>query len=159
MPTLSETDFEITFHPFQKPDGNYFEFEDVRDIDAHLVWTVVETGDPDNESWYALPGFHIVNRLGYLVATVPWDDEADGDVEAVWFEADMVMKYADADLDHSPVTDPDEPTRCDECGYLVREGGTKHGVPEPEPPPVPLVVTRYTGHGLSHGTYPADVRR
>ena len=147
MPTLTETEFEVMFHP-RMNDENYWEFDEVKDMDYRVVWTVVETGDPDNESLYALPGFHIVNRLGYLVSDVAWDDEADGDVEAVWDEADMTERYANADFDHAPVFVLDEPDRCGECGYLTRKGGSKHGVPEPGEDD--LVVTRYTGHGLSH---------
>jgi hypothetical protein len=65
--------------------------------DYHKVWTVVEgdggcvhdvelqPGDdipedydapcdcPENQ-WYALPGYHVVNRLHYVVSLKPWED-------------------------------------------------------------------------------------
>jgi hypothetical protein len=152
MTTLSETQFEEKFRPHMRPDENYFEWEDVKDKDVHLVWTVVETGDCDNESWYALPGFHIVNKIGYLLAEVPWvDGEEPG--EAVWFEADMALHYENADADHKVVFDVAEPDRCGECGHLTRANGTKHGVPDPDEGKV--VVVRETGHGINHGTHPA----
>jgi hypothetical protein len=150
MTTLSETEFETQFAPYQRPDENYFEFDDIKGTDPQFVWTVVETGDPDNESWYALPGYRIVNKIGYLISDVPWTDES---VEAVWFEADMEMHYADADTDHKVVFDAEEPDRCGECGYLTRANGTKHGVPDPKETEV--VVVRETGHGINHGSHPA----
>lgn len=38
------------------------------------VWTVVEG---DNGTLYACPGFHTVNRLGYLVCELPFGDVED----------------------------------------------------------------------------------
>lgn len=49
------------------------EWEFVRSHDCHKVFTIVE-GDTGN-AWYACPGFHIVNRIGYFVVEVPWTDE------------------------------------------------------------------------------------
>lgn len=81
---LTEEEFETQYQPKQKPDGNYFEWVDVKDLPAERVWTVVETGDPVNDSWYALPGFRIVNKIGYLVSDTPWTDD---DIEALWFSS------------------------------------------------------------------------
>lgn len=68
--------------------------------DPHKVWTIVEgdgecehdvevaPGDdipdgygepcdcPEHE-WYALPGYHVVNRLHYVVSIQPWEDGKD----------------------------------------------------------------------------------
>ena len=43
-------------------------------IDEHLVWTVV---DCDGRH-YATPGYRFVNRLMYLVCSMPWNDEDVG---------------------------------------------------------------------------------
>ena len=40
----------------------------VRNADPKTVWTIVE-GD---ESLWVIAGFHIVNRLGYLITQTPW---------------------------------------------------------------------------------------
>lgn len=39
-----------------------------------FLWTVV-TGDDDN--WYIVPGYHFVNRLGYIICKVPWPKEIE----------------------------------------------------------------------------------
>lgn len=44
----------------------------VKSHDYHSVFTIVEG---DTGAWYASPGFHFVNRIGYLVATIPWEDD------------------------------------------------------------------------------------
>lgn len=56
-------------NPFSsEPDNVQWEIEDVKLIDLHHMWTVVDAeGD-----WQALPGWHIVNRLFYLVTKKPW---------------------------------------------------------------------------------------
>ena len=38
------------------------------------IWTLV---DGDDGSQFLLSGFHIVNRIGYLVSTVPFPEDAD----------------------------------------------------------------------------------
>ena len=44
------------------------ELEFVRSQDDRLVWTFVDGDDGDQ---YLLSGFHFVNRIGYLISTVP----------------------------------------------------------------------------------------
>jgi hypothetical protein len=36
------------------------------------VWTVI---DGEGRDMYLIAGWHIVNRLGYMVSTEPWTDE------------------------------------------------------------------------------------
>jgi hypothetical protein len=43
------------------------EWEAIRDTPTEHVWTVLESDD----QWWIAPGKHFVNRLGYLIATVP----------------------------------------------------------------------------------------
>jgi hypothetical protein len=40
----------------------------VRRQDPRTVWTLIDGDDGDQ---YVLSGFHLVNRIGYLVSTVP----------------------------------------------------------------------------------------
>lgn len=49
------------------------------------VWTVVE-GDDDN--WYISQGFHLVNRIGYLVTEVAFNHD----------DPDMVKTYLSQDV-------------------------------------------------------------
>ena len=43
----------------------------VRDQDPRTVWTLIDGDDGDQ---YVLSGFHLVNRIGYLVSTVPFPE-------------------------------------------------------------------------------------
>ncbi len=52
-----------------------FEFEDVKDQPVNHVWTILESDDDDDGNWYASPGFHVVNRMGYVMTKEPWTDE------------------------------------------------------------------------------------
>lgn len=78
MGPISEEEFE-EYGPYLRADGNYFEHEDVVKKPLHNVWTVVEG---DDEGLYASPGFHIVNKIGYLLTKKPWKSAAR---DAIWY--------------------------------------------------------------------------
>jgi hypothetical protein len=82
---LSEREFEDEFLPTKLPNGDLLEWEHVRNTPPENVWTIVETGDDEDQNWYALPGFHIVNKLGYVTSVFPWDDNI---AEAIYFDTD-----------------------------------------------------------------------
>ena len=46
----------------------------VRQQDRRTIWTLVDGDDGDQ---YLQSGFHIVNRIGYLLSTVPVPEGAD----------------------------------------------------------------------------------
>jgi hypothetical protein len=46
----------------------------VRSQNPRTIWTLV---DGDDGSQFLLSGFHVVNRIGYLVSTVPFPEDAD----------------------------------------------------------------------------------
>lgn len=48
------------------------ELEWVRTQPNENVWTYI---DGDNGELLLIAGFHIVNRIGYFVTEVPWDNE------------------------------------------------------------------------------------
>ncbi len=75
--------------------------------DGRSVWTMVE-GD-DGESWYIVPGYHIVNRIGHVLARRPWTDE----------QAALCVPYMEAD---------DEPQYCDDCGGVLWQASQAHAV-------------------------------
>lgn len=61
--------FEKRYDPKIKPDDSMlFEWDDVKDLDEEYVWTVVEA----EGKMYAMPGFHMVNRMGYVIGQKPW---------------------------------------------------------------------------------------
>ena len=71
-----------TFEPLNSPSGDpKWSWEDTQGYPLKHVWTGV-TGD-DNESEYAVPGYHVVNRVGYVVTVNPLRDETQ---DAVWYE-------------------------------------------------------------------------
>jgi hypothetical protein len=46
----------------------------------------VDSGDDSDGNWYALPGFHVVNKLGYVMTRKPWSDSTP---DAIYFLDDF----------------------------------------------------------------------
>lgn len=88
--SLSEEQFHDTFNPILAESGDLLEFDDVKDLQPEHVWTIVD-GDEEHEcedgefraNSYALPGFHIVNKLGYIRSDTPWPHD---NIEAIYFD-------------------------------------------------------------------------
>jgi len=73
----SVPDLEDRYTVRQNPNPDMdqmFEYEEVKDLPVNQVWTVVEG---DDEKLYASAGFHIVNKLYYVVTEEPWTDEQE----------------------------------------------------------------------------------
>ncbi len=47
----------------------------VQAANPNCVWTLVEG---DTGKWYVVDGYHLVNRVGYLVTKEPYGDHAGG---------------------------------------------------------------------------------
>ena len=56
----------------------------VRSQDLRTIWTLVD-GDDGNQ--YVLSGYHFVNRIGYLISTVAFPEDAELEVP-ILFEPD-----------------------------------------------------------------------
>lgn len=117
---ITEQEFE-TYDPYMKPDGNFFEFEDVKGKPTHKVWTVV---DGDDGYLYASPGFHIVNKVGYLMTKKPWTDSTK---DAVWFTGEDLRKFRwqprgsnPSDPDTSSTAPPYYVRPSDQGGWMVK---------------------------------------
>jgi len=98
---LSETQFMETYNPINKgSEGEYMmddhaeavRFAEARGLSHKNVWTIIESGE--DETLYVSAGFHLVNRLGYIVTEKPWETALE---EGVWMEDDF-----DRDLFESP---------------------------------------------------------
>jgi hypothetical protein len=65
--------FERRFRPLDGPDGaTYWGREQLpRDVDPRLVWTIVDC----DGKLYVSPGFHLVNRIDYVLCRNPWTDD------------------------------------------------------------------------------------
>lgn len=83
---IPEREFGDSWGAYVRPSGDLFTFADVRDRPPNYVWTVVETGDDSDGSWYAQPGFHVVNKLGYVMTRKPWTDATP---DAIYFPDDF----------------------------------------------------------------------
>jgi hypothetical protein len=83
---ISERDFEDVWGVYVKSSGDLFQFDDVRDQPPEHVWTIVDSGDDSDGNWYAQPGFHVVNKLGYAMTRRPW---ADATPDAIYFLDDL----------------------------------------------------------------------
>ena len=71
---ISEREFENVWGVYLKPSGDLFQFDDIRNQPLEHVWTIVDSGDDSDGNWYAQPGFHVVNKLGYVMTRKPWSD-------------------------------------------------------------------------------------
>jgi hypothetical protein len=71
--TGSWATFERRFRPIDSPDHTvWWSREQLPvDIDPHLVWTIVDC----EGKLCVSPGFHIVNRIDYVVCEAPWTEE------------------------------------------------------------------------------------
>lgn len=71
---IQEDDFWENWGVTQKTSGDLFDHQDIKDKPIHHVWTILESGNDEDGSWYASPGIHYVNRLGYILTRKPWTD-------------------------------------------------------------------------------------
>ncbi len=91
---ISEDDFERIWGVKKHPSGDFFQHKDVIAHPLNCVWTVVESGDDADGNWYASPGYHVVNKLGYVLTSKPWDDITQ---DAIYFLDDMDDDSSDAE--------------------------------------------------------------
>lgn len=82
-PMISEDEFWDIWGVRNARNGELFELHELRRRPINHVWTIVESGDPKDENWYAMPGYHFVNRLGYVLTRKPWKDKT---IDAVYFK-------------------------------------------------------------------------
>ena len=60
------------------------ELDFVRSQDPRTIWTLVD-GDDGNQ--YVVSGYHFVNRIGYLISTIPFPEDTDIEVP-ILFDSD-----------------------------------------------------------------------
>lgn len=82
---ISEADFHGVWQVITKDSGDFFNHADIVDRPLTQVWTIVDSGDDLDQNWYAIPGIHLVNRLGFVLTRREWIDES---VQAIYFESD-----------------------------------------------------------------------
>jgi hypothetical protein len=80
---IAEAEFHDAWRVITKDSGDLFEYAEIRDRPMHQVWTIVESGDDSDRNWYAIPGIHTVNCVGFVLTQREW---ADASIQAVYFE-------------------------------------------------------------------------
>ncbi len=78
---ISEDEFWDDWRVIQGANGELFDIDDVKDQPINHVWKILESGDCDDHSIYASPGFHIVNRIGYVLTKEAW---VNGERDAIY---------------------------------------------------------------------------
>jgi hypothetical protein len=92
MTILTEDEFIERFRPYVMANGDLYEYRHVVNESINHVWTVVEAEDDEGRCHLiASPGFHVVNKVGYIMTFNPW---VTGEEDAYWF-------YDDRDPDES----------------------------------------------------------
>lgn len=85
---ISETEFSVDWLARAKPSGDLFNLHEIASFPVELVWTVLEAESQNGgnleaaNSWYASPGIHRVNALGYVVTEKPWRSDTP---DAIWY--------------------------------------------------------------------------
>jgi hypothetical protein len=80
---ISEDQFWDVWRVIQKSDGELFDYEEVMKQPLQNVWTIIESGSDKNANWYAFPGFHIINKIGYVMTEKAWEDASR---DAIYFD-------------------------------------------------------------------------
>ena len=70
--SLTEDEFEERYDTIMSRDGSgIWEFDQIKSRPTERVWSVVEV-DGD---LYAIPGWHVVNVIGYCLTRRPWEHD------------------------------------------------------------------------------------
>lgn len=75
---ISEADFDA-----MRP-SNMREHHEVVNAPLQRVWTILDDGGV-TDVLYASPGFHIVNKIGYVITEIPWTDDCK---DAIYHDPD-----------------------------------------------------------------------
>lgn len=67
--------------------GELYEFDQIKSADPYMIWTIVE-GDGSTENLYAVPGFSVVNKIGYILTEKPWTDATEQKIYATGPDSD-----------------------------------------------------------------------
>ena len=69
---ISEDEFWNDWGVITAPEADFLTLDAVRKFPVNHVWTVVDS--INNCNWYAMPGYHFVNRAGYILTRKSWND-------------------------------------------------------------------------------------
>lgn len=84
---ISEEDFWNEYKPIPMEDEQFIiDHDEAVQHPRDMVWSIVESGDPEDERLFALPGFRVANVIGYILTEKFWESEL---LEAVFDEHQM----------------------------------------------------------------------
>ena len=86
---ISEADFHDVWGVVTKDSGDLFWRAEISDLPIRQVWAIVESGEDSDQNWYAVPGIHSVNCLGFVLTHREWVYES---IQAIYFEDDLEEK-------------------------------------------------------------------
>lgn len=110
---ISEREFDEVWRARGKPNGDLFLLHEISSCPVEHIWTVLEGEDAEwNElsgdgNWYASPGIHFVNALGYVITSKPWVANTP---DAIWYLDDDDQAREDRKREFSaqaPIEIPD----------------------------------------------------
>lgn len=107
----------IKNHFRQDPDEQMFEtygeeVEFVTKYDPKYIWTYIQ-GDMSD---LLVAGYHYVNRLGYYISSVPWENEDDYALLSVQEECECYKEEGYEDGEYGNEDCPE----CEGYGYVTR---------------------------------------
>jgi len=91
-------------------DTNLWDTKDpiLKAVKSNHVWTLCDEGGDE----YIIAGFHYVNRLGYYITEVPWEDELMS-IECESEDEGYICEICDEDIPHGKYFS------CDNCGAIL----------------------------------------
>jgi hypothetical protein len=72
--SLTEAEYDESYHPFGNPEdseNDIWNHKATLDYPRNCVWSVIEVDD----DLFAIPGYHVVNVIGYNVTKIGWEHE------------------------------------------------------------------------------------
>lgn len=95
---ISEREFDEVWGARAKPNGDFYVLDEIRTYPVERIWTVLEGEHTEGSefgadgNWYAAPGIHIVNVLGYVMTFKPWRADTP---DAIWYLDDDTQARED----------------------------------------------------------------
>ena len=83
---ISEADFHDSWGVFTQESGDLFTYSEISNQPPSVVWTIVDSDGEFDGNWYAIPGIHHVNCLGFVLTRRQW---VDASIQAIYFEDDV----------------------------------------------------------------------
>jgi hypothetical protein len=70
--------------------SEYMSWDEAQNYPDNHVWTVVDSDD--GSQLIAIPGYHFINRIDYMVTEQPWDDLAEEAILFTFITEDEAMQ-------------------------------------------------------------------